>query len=141
MTMRQPSLLSSSLLNMGMAATLLANMLADWRKRERVPTPEVCNEPQDHHPPPEQAGIHLPTAIHTGPSAKSSAEHRAAVRSAGKGPGTGLERGGHPHSGRRPGLDGHGDDTTGGFQDLGSRCLDGASGRSVCTGSLAAGSL
>src|SRR5438309_850452 len=93
--MRDRSLLSPALLDMRMAATLLANMLADWRKREQVPTPEVCNEPQDHPPPPEQAGIRLPTPIHAGPSAKSPAEHGAAVCSAGKGPGTGLERGGH----------------------------------------------
>src|SRR5215469_699097 len=141
MTMREPSPLSSALLDMRTAATLLANMLVDWRERERVSTPEFRNEPQNHHPPPQQTGIRLPAPIHTRPSATSPAEHGAAVRAAGKGPGTGLERGGHPHPGRRLGPLGYGNDTTGGFQDLGSRCLDGASGRSVCAGSLAAGSL
>ncbi len=39
------------------------------------------------------------------------------------------------------GEDGHGDDQAGGLQDLGGGCLDGSSGRSICFGSLATGTL
>ena len=117
---------------------LLANMLSAWLDGEPSgeATVEAVHEPQDRRTSPQPIRLCLPAPVDAWPSAPSSGEHGAPVCVAREGAGTGLERSCDPHPRSGPRQVGNADGGTGGFQDLGSRCLDGTSGRGVCLGSL-----
>src|ERR1022692_4664374 len=127
----------------GLGGVLLANMVESWLvgNPNGVTNGETTNELQNHGTTPEQTGLHLCPPVDECPGAPPPGKHGAPVCPANDGVGTGLERIGDSHA--RPGLghDGDRDDQTGGFQDSGGRCLDGASGRGICTGSLTTGAL
>src|SRR5712692_2108107 len=126
-----------------LGGVLLANMVEAWLagNPDRLPSMEATDESQDHGTTPQQAGLHLCAPVDPRPGAPPSGKHGAPVCAASDGAGTGLERIGDPHARPGPGNDGDRDDQAGGFQDSGCGCLDGSSGRGVCTGSLAAGAL
>src|ERR671912_2995580 len=96
-------------IDVGLGGVLLANMLAAWLDGNPriLPTGEATDESQDPGTSPEQTGVHLLTPVDTEPSPSPSGEHRAAVRTAREGTGTGLERIPDPHPGSGPGEDGH----------------------------------
>src|SRR6516162_1504862 len=125
----------------GLGGVLLANMVEAWLagNPDGVTSAEAADELQDHRTTPEQTGLHLCPPVHAGAGAAPSGEHRASVCAALDGAGTGLERIGDPHARSGPGHDGHRDDEAGGLQDSGYGCVDGASGRGVCAGSLTPG--
>src|SRR6516162_4372789 len=122
---------------------LLANMLAAWLddNPKVLSTGEASHESQDRRTSPEPTSLRVFTPVDAVPSPPPSGEHGASVRTAREGAGTGLERIPDPHAGSGPGQDGHRNGSTGGLQDLGGGGLDGASGRGVCLGGLAAGTL
>ena len=130
-------------LDAGLGGVLLANMLEAWLASDPhfFTAAEVADELKDCRTAPEQTCLHLSASVDAGPSAPPSGEYRASVRVAGDGAAVGMEldRDSHPRPG--PGEDGYGDDQARGLQDLGSGCFDGASGRGVCFGSLATGTL
>src|SRR6266496_3044869 len=130
-------------IDVGLGGVLLANMLVAWLDGNPtiLPTGEATDESQDPGTSPEQTGVHLLTPVDTEPSPPPSGKHRATVRTAREGTGTGLERIPDPHAGSGPGEDGHRDVEAGGLQDPGGGGLDGASWRGVCPGGLAAGTL
>ena len=117
---------------------LLANMLSAWLDGEPTgeATGEAVHEPKDRRTSPQQIRLCLPTPVDARPSAPSSGEHGTPVCIAREGTGTGLERSFDPHPGSGPRQVRNADGRTGGLQDVGSRCLDGTSGRRVCLGSL-----
>src|SRR2546422_4308906 len=127
----------------GLGGVLLANMVEAWLagNPDCLPGREAADKPQDHGTTPEQTGLHLCASGDECPSAPPSGKHGTPVCTASDGAGTGLERIGDPHARPGPGYDGDRDDQARGFQDLRDGCLDGPSGRGVCTGSLAAGAL
>src|SRR5215472_12978111 len=121
---------------------LLANMLVAWLDEEVLSTgEEASHESQDHRTPPEPTRLRVFTPVDAVPGPPPSGEHGATVCLAREGAGTGLERIPDPHAGSGLGQDRHRNGCTGGLQDLGGGGLDGASGRSVCLGGLAAGAL
>src|SRR5471032_2075975 len=126
-----------------LAGVLIANMLEAWLTAgaEPEPTEEAVDEHRDHPATSEQAGVHLYSSVDLGPGAPPSGEHRAAICAAREGAGTGVATHGGPDPGPRPRSVGGADGGPGGLQDAGGRCLDGASGCSVCTGSVATGAL
>src|SRR6516164_2328071 len=127
----------------GLGGVLLANMVEAWLvgNPDRVTSVEAANELQDHGTTPEQTGLHLYPPVHAGSGAAPSGEHGAPICAARDGAGTGLERISDPHARSGPGNDGHRDEPAGGLQDSGRGRVDGASGRGVCAGSFAAGTL
>src|SRR6516164_7279238 len=143
MAMHTPQTSLSAPMDTQMGGRLLANMLADWLKNGSgfSSMAEAAHEPQDHGTAPPQAGVRVPAPIDPRPSASPSREHGAAVCSARESPGVGLERSCDPHPRPRPGNLGFADGGERRLQDLGSGCLNGASGRSLGSGSLAAGPL
>src|SRR5215469_16523602 len=130
-------------IDMGLGGTLFANMLAAWLDGNPrvVSTGEVGDESQDHRTSPQPTRLCLSTPVDAEPSPPPSGEHGASVCTAREGAGTGLERIPDPHAGSGPGQDGHRDGSTGGLQDPGGGGLAGASGRGVCLGGLAAGTV
>src|SRR5215472_6881311 len=126
-----------------LGGVVLANMLETWldARADFLTTTEVTDELEDHRRASEQIRLYLSAPVDSGSNSPPSGEHRTSVCPAGKGIGTGLERSHCPHPRPRPGYIGGADDGTYGFQDLGGGCFDGASGSSVCFGSVAAGTL
>src|SRR5271169_1897378 len=126
-----------------LGGVLLANMLEAWLDAYPydLATAEVTDELEDHRTAPEQTRLHLCAPVDARSSPPPSGEHRAPVCPATEGTGTGLARSDRPHTRSRPGDIGGSDDGAHGFQDLGSRCFDGASGSSICSGGLATGTL
>src|SRR5476649_1212987 len=118
-------------------------MLEAWLTAgpELEPTGGAVDEHQDHPATSEQAGVHLYPPVDAGPGAPPSGEHRAAICAAREGAGTGVATHGGPDPGPRPWPVGGADDGPRGLQDAGGGCLDGASGCSVCAGSVATGAL
>src|SRR5580693_9442279 len=88
----------------GWGGVLLANMLASWLDHDRrwIATVEARDESQDSRTASPQTGLRLLAPINAGPSSPPSGEHRAPVRLAREGAGTGLER--IPDSHPRPGF-------------------------------------
>src|SRR5215469_5120201 len=122
---------------------LLANMLTAWLDDDPkvLSTRGASHESQDRRTSPEPTSLRVFTPVDAVPSPPPSGEHGASVCTAREGAGTGLERIPDPHAGSRPGQDGHRNGSTGGLQDLGGGGLNGASGRGVCLGGLAAGTV
>src|ERR1700694_367161 len=124
-----------------LGGAFLANMLAAWidGDPERVSSLEAGDEYHDQRATPEQERVCVCASVHTGAGPSSSGEHGAPVCTAAEGPGTGLERSVSSDSGPRSGQVRSTDNGPGGFQDSGSRSLDGTGGRGVCVGGLATG--
>src|SRR5580704_9623630 len=127
----------------GLGGVLLANMIEAWLagNPDRLESVEAADESQDHGAAPEQTRLHLCTPVDQCPGAPPSGEHRAPVRPASDGAGTGLERIIDPDARPGPGYDRDRDDQARGLQDAGGGCLDGPSGRGVCAGGFAAGAI
>src|SRR5215467_133773 len=130
-------------INVRLGGLLLANMLAAWLDDDPkvLSTREASHESQDRRTSPEPTSLRVFTPVDAVPSPPPSGEHGASVCTPGESAGTGLERAPDPHAGSGPGQDGHRNGSTGGLQDLGGGGLNGASGRGVCLGGLAAGTL
>src|SRR5215469_1439167 len=135
------ALLAASLpFDVELAGLLVANMLSAWLDNEVVgKATETAHEPsQNHRASPQPVRLCLPPAVNPWPSASPSREHGTSVCAARESTGTGLERSFDPHSRWRPGQVRIADGRTPGLQDLGSGCVNGTSGRSVCLGSFPA---
>src|SRR2546427_3234966 len=130
-------------IDVGVGGVVLANMLAAWLDGDSkvLPSGEAVDESPNHGTSPEPTSLHLPAPGDAEPSSPPSGEHGTPVCTAREGAGTGLERIPDAQAGSGPGQDGYRNGEAGGLQDVGGGGLDGASGRGVCLGGLAAGAL
>src|SRR5689334_6365088 len=122
------------------AGRLVANMLEQALGNPPWLTPSVEEGPharEDNARPPHETGLSVSPPIHDGPSPSSSREYRTPICAERESLSVGLARGPRADLGWRFGNFGNGADTPRGLQDFGRRCVDGQSGRGVCTGSLA----
>ena len=136
--MRHAAASSSAPFDRKQGGLLLANMLSAWLDGEPSgeATVEAVHEPQDRRSSPQPIRLCLPAPVDARPSAPSSGEHGTPVCIAREGGGTGLEPSCDPYPRSGPRQVRSADCGTGGFQDVGGRCLHGTSGRRVCLGSL-----
>src|SRR3974390_72727 len=133
--------LSPSQLDLDSAGILVANCLQSWWQAgfalpTTTPNQEACHELQNPNPAPPEDGLRLPTSVDNGSSLSSPGEHPPTICPQGPGPGVGLATGPDPHPGCGSGPVGHPNEQPPGFQDPGSRCLPGESGRSLRLGSF-----
>src|SRR2546427_7867861 len=128
-------------IDVGVGGVVLANMLAAWLDGDSkvLPSGEAVDESPNHGTSPEPTSLHLPAPVDAEPSSPPSGEHATPVCTAREGAGTGLERIPDAQAGSGPGQDGYRNGEAGGLQDVGGGGLDGASGRGVWLGGLAAG--
>jgi len=126
-----------------LGGAFLANMLACWLDGDRKSSfsLEVADQYRDQRATPEQDRLCVCTPVDAGAGPSPSGEHGAPVCAEREGLGVGLERSVGSDSGPGPGQVRSTDNGPRGFQDTGGGSLDGASGRSVCAGSLATGAL